>query len=135
MYVDLKLLRKMHGRMQQSQLGEILGVTQSVISRMESMHYNLDDNQYSLLVEHFGATDVAKYVRENPLKNAISEAPRQRPKPAASTDGKDEDNLSFAIKMLSETVLRQADTISQMQEKITELNEHIAYLKQQSERQ
>lgn len=121
--------------MQQSQLGEILGVTQSVISRMESMHYELDDNQYALLVEHFGATDVAKYVKENPLKNAISEVPRQRLKPTSSTDGKDGDNLSLAVKMLSETVLRQADTISQMQEKITELNEHIAYLKQQSERQ
>lgn len=135
MYVDLKLLRKMHGRMQQSQLGEILGVTQSVISRMESMHYELDDNQYSLLVEHFGATEVAKYVKENPLKNVQNQPLRQRQTQATPTNEKEPDNLSLAIKMLSETVLRQADTISQMQEKITELNEHVAYLKQQSEKQ
>ena len=135
MYVDLKLLRKMHGRMQQSQLGEILGVTQSVISRMESMHYELDDNQYSLLVEHFGATEVAKYVKENPLKNVQNQPLRQRQTQATPTNEKEPDNLSLAIKILSETVLRQADTISQMQEKITELNEHVAYLKQQSEKQ
>lgn len=121
--------------MQQSQLGEILGVTQSVISRMESMHYELDDNQYSLLVEHFGATEVAKYVKENPLKNVQNQPLRQRQTQATPTNEKEPDNLSLAIKMLSETVLRQADTISQMQEKITELNEHVAYLKQQSEKQ
>lgn len=128
MYVDLKMLRKTHNRMSQDELAGILGVTQSVISRMENMHYDLDDSQYSLLVEHFGANDVAAFVKENPTKNLTGVAKPSKP----SKEIAEGDNLSLAIKMLSETVLRQADTISQMQEKINELNEHIAYLKQQT---
>ena len=71
MYVDLKLFRLEHDNMFQSDLGELFGVGQSVISRMEKQFAELNEVQYKKLCERFGEEEVQKYVRESPLKNVM----------------------------------------------------------------
>ena len=77
MYIDLKLFRLEHDNMFQSELGELFGVGQSVISRMEKQFAELNDVQYKKLCERFGEEEVQKYVRESPLKNVMDLSTRR----------------------------------------------------------
>ena len=70
MYVNLKLFRLEHDNMFQSELAELFGVGQSVISRMENQFAELNEVQYKKLCDKFGEEEVQKYVGESPLKNA-----------------------------------------------------------------
>ena len=72
MYVDLKLFRLEHDNMFQSDLGELFGVGQSVISRMEKQFAELNDEQYKKLCERFGEEEVKKYQTDNPVKGVVN---------------------------------------------------------------
>lgn len=111
------MLRRKQNKMTQSQLGEILGVTQSVISRMESMHYDIDDIQYSLLVGHFGATEVAKYVKEKDKEDF-----------SAQKEVKAEEIIHDPLYTLSKTVAMQSKIIEEQAKTIVKLQETIVFL-------
>lgn len=147
MYVDLKLLRLENDEMHQSRLAEILGITQSSLSRMERQFSELNGLQYKKLCDYFGEEEVQKYVKENPLKNAMSLPGKRRKFRPSDLEGSvtpPEENLPkreysleevFAMiaeanKTLSRTVEAQQTTIEEMRSKIDELNESLAYYRQ-----
>lgn len=62
MFIRIKEFRKAH-HLYQSELAEIIGVTQSVVSRMETkLVVALEEGQENALVEKFGREDVDRFV-------------------------------------------------------------------------
>ncbi len=94
--IDLKLFRFKHDQMHQKTLGEIIGVKQSTLSRMEAMHSEIEDWQYKRLVEEFGEEDVKQYIVQNP--NIKTSPKRRRYEPI------DDDTMQNVLKTLSSTI-------------------------------
>lgn len=68
----LQEFRKAHG-MYQAQMAEVLGLTQSGISRMETEKIDLTNVQYERLYEEFGKEDVDAYrVDMSPLEAQLA---------------------------------------------------------------
>ena len=123
-YIRLKALRADHG-MHQKVLGEIIGVTQSVISRMEKAHTPLDEVQYGRLVEKFGEAEVSKYVGESKyfLEKNEAEIPADLPR---ELDLKTMCVLQAqTIKILTETNQMQQKTIETQAQVIATLKERL----------
>ena len=70
-YIRLKAFRRAHG-LKQSDLGEILGIGQSVISRMEKSCQPLDEEQYRILVERFCKEEVDKFAGVPPKEDGFT---------------------------------------------------------------
>ena len=105
MYIRLKALRAAHDLLQ-AELGEKIGVSQSVLSRMEKNHSELDDEQMERLIKEFGREEVMKFVGETP-----STRTKLVPIPETLT-------LEQAVVMLSHVNELQAETIKIQQETI-----------------
>lgn len=71
-YVRLRELRAAHG-LKQSELGEILGINQSNVSRAEEKGRPIDEVMYQRLVGKFGEVEVSRYVGEYTWQNIIGQ--------------------------------------------------------------
>lgn len=127
MYVDLKLFRLKHNNMYQRELGEILGIEQSVLSRMEKQFAELNEVQYKKLCERFGEEEVQKYVKTNPIKDIICNKMAMRknresvqPQTFQSNETKNMDNDAL-IKSLYKTIENQAETIKILTQTIAQM--------------
>ena len=127
MYVDLKLFRLEHDNMFQSDLGELFGVGQSVISRMERQFIELNEVQYKKLCERFGEEEVQKYVKTNPIKDIICNKRAMRknresvqPPTFQSNETKNMENDAL-IKSLYKTIENQAETIKILTQTIAQM--------------
>lgn len=127
MYIRLRALRREHG-LQQKELGEIIGVTQSVISRMENSLAEVDDYQYERLVKKYGEEEVAKFMGESPLKNVVG-APRRRI-PATIPE---ELTLREMVVLQNESIKQLIETNYLQQKTIAAQAELIARLKGQQD--
>jgi len=126
MYIRLRALRADQG-LHQKELGEIIGVTQSVISRMEKAHAELDDIQYSRLVKRFGEAEVAKYLGESPLQNVMGR-PRRNLPPSIPEELSMENALAMqakTIELLTETNHIQQQTIETQAQLIAWLKDRL----------
>lgn len=79
-YVKLRELRAAHG-LKQKELGEIIGLDQSNISRIEEKGRPIDEVMYQRLVGKFGEVEVSRYVGEYTWQNIIGKTrPRNQEK-------------------------------------------------------
>lgn len=115
MRVNIKNLRKDHGVLQ-SDLAQILGLTQSSISRIESEGLELTKRQFDLLCDRYGADEVSQYiVKDSPINITI---PKE----------KDIKDLSGIIKLLGEQHDSLCEIVQNQQEwinKYATLNERL----------
>jgi len=128
MYVDLKLFRLEHNNMFQSELGEILGIGQSVVSRMEKQFTELNEVQYKKLCERFGKEEVQKYQTDNPLQNAVSASRAQRRVAILEgTDTHPNQNVDTPkdIAGLIAVVRSQQEEIARLNQRVADLTEII----------
>jgi transcriptional regulator with XRE-family HTH domain len=123
MNVRLKDFREAN-KLQQGDLVEVLGISQSAISRMEALGRDLSPMQIERLCAKYGEEEVKKFA--------------STPAPAVVNPFKQEYTLPEALTMLSETCKAQARTmeaqaeiINRMREKIDELTEALSYFRQQ----
>lgn len=134
MYIDLKLFRLEHNNMFQSDLGELFGVGQSVISRMEKQFAELNEVQYKKLCERFGEEEVQKYVRDSPLKNVMDLGNRRakRKNRTTTTELQHETELSPVSELTpqepSSDIAGLIAVVKNQQDEITRLNQRIADL-------
>ena len=136
MYVDLKLLRLENDEMYQSKLAEILGITQSSLSRMERQFSDVNGLQYKKLCDYFGEEEVQKYVKENPLRNATTlPGKRRKLKPSDLGIGtpKEEVEQPDNVAVLIGVIKSQQEVIKSQQEEITKLNKQLLDLSQLSD--
>lgn len=137
MYVDLKLFRLEHDNMFQSDLGELFGVGQSVISRMEKQFAELNEVQYKKLCERFGEEEVQKYVRESPLKNVMDLSNRRAKRRNRTTTAEPQHEAELPpipepaqeptsdIAGLIAVVKSQQDEITRLNQRVADLTEII----------
>ncbi len=78
-YIRLKAFRRAH-ELKQSDLGEILGIGQTVISRMEKTNQLLNEEQYNLLVERFTKDEIDKFAGVPPKEYSFT--PDDQPLPS-----------------------------------------------------
>ena len=111
-------------KLQQSDLVEVLGISQSAISRLEALGRDLSPTQIERLCAKYGEEVIMKFAGH--------------PSPAVVNPPKQEYTLPEAFAMLSETCKAQARTmeaqaeiINRMREKIEELTEELSYFRQQ----
>ena len=122
MNIRLKEFRLAIGKNQQA-VADVLGITQSALSRTEALGRDLSDIQIGKLCEKWGKEEVMKYVGN--------------PAPPEVILPKAEYTLSDAFTMLSDTVKTQSRTIEAQQttieeqrREIKELQEALAYYRQ-----
>ena len=124
MYIRLKALRAEHN-LYQKDLGEILGLSQSVVSRMEKTHAELDDVLYERLVKKYGEKEVARFIGEPPTKNIQGTPRRKDPAPIP-----DELTLEQALAMQAQTIKLLTETNQIQQRTIDTQAALIAWLKE-----
>ena len=127
-YVNLKEFRTMHGKMKQSELGELLGLSQSVLSSMESSHKPLMDEQYKTLVEKFGEDDVKRYVSDPPFVNALRKGEWQRMKKDIGLQ-EEQPSVSHLITLVN-IISELKNTNAQLEKEIESLRTEIKRLKE-----
>lgn len=115
MYIRLKALRAAHNLLQED-LGGIIGVSQSVLSRMEKKHTELDEVQMERLIKEFGREEVLKFVGETPQTRKIL-----APIPETLTLEQAVAMLSHVNELQAETIKIQQDTIVMQAKLLAEL--------------
>lgn len=121
-YVRLKALRKAHG-LKQSDLGGILGLEQTSVSRLESRHALMNEQQYKALVERFGEEEVAKYVGEPPWKNLVTNSePDKRQAVQQFVEVNDTKIAEMAV--LARIIAQQRARIESLEKEIEELKKN-----------
>lgn len=127
-YVKLREFRAMHGKMKQSELGELLGLTQSDISRIEMDYKPLMDEQYKILVEKFGENDVKRYVSDPPFVNALRKGEWQRMKKDIGLQ-EEQPSVSHLITLVN-IISELKNTNAQLEKEIESLRTEIKRLKE-----
>ena len=107
--------------MYQGELGEIIGVGQSIVSRMEKQFSELNEVQYKKLCEKFGEEDVLRYVKDNPLANALG---RRRSGVLGDTSAPTQAPPSDIAGLIA-VVKSQQDEITRLNQRIADLTEII----------
>ncbi len=109
-------------KLQQSDLVEVLGISQSAISRLEALGRDLSPTQIERLCAKYGEEEIMKFAGH--------------PAPAVVNQPKQEYTLPEAFAMLSETcktqsrtIEAQADIINRMRDMIDKLTEEVSYLR------
>ncbi|MGM9687162.1 MAG: helix-turn-helix domain-containing protein [Bacteroidaceae bacterium] len=112
-HVNLKELRLAH-KLQQSDISSVMGCTQSFVSRMERLGYDLDDQQYRKLADHFGEDEVRRYVCEN------KEQLERKHRVYRDLGGRGGD---LSIYSLAKTIRNQQDEITRLNARVAELTD------------
>lgn len=116
----------------QSELAELFGTNQSVISRMENQFAELNEVQYKKLCDKFGKEEVQRYVGESPLKEATNLVSRRAKR--KNRTNTEEHTLSAPdslqeppndIAGLIAVVRSQQDEIARLNQRIADLTEII----------
>ena len=128
MYIDLKLFRLEHNNMYQRELGEILGIEQSVLSRMEKQFAELNEVQYKRLCEKYGEDEVLKYKKESPLANTIRRGRGRKGNAYPVVEEAptiDHQNATSDVSGLIAVVKSQQDEIAKLNQRIADLTQII----------
>lgn len=122
MNIRLKEFRLANGKKQQ-EVADVLGITQSALSRTEALGRDLSDIQIGKLCKEFGREVVMKFVG-NPAPPEVN-----LPK-TEYTLGEAFTMLSDTVKTQSRTIEAQQTTIEEQRREIKELQEALAYYRQ-----
>ena len=120
-YVRLRELRKAHG-LRQSELGEILGINQSNVSRIEEKGRSIDEVMYQRLVEKFGDVEVSRFVGQHTWQNLLG---RPRQGASHSEESTESSNTHSDISALVRVIAEQQKTIERLEKENAELRSSI----------
>ena len=107
----------------QARIAQVLGLSQSALSRTEALGRDLSDIQIGKLCEEFGRDNVMKFVG-NPAPPEVNLPKREYSLEDAFT------MLSDTVKTQSRTIEAQQTTIEEMRKQINELTESLSYYRQ-----
>lgn len=111
-------------KLQQGDLVEVLGISQSAISRMEALGRDLSQTQFEKLCAKYGEEEVMRFASV-PASAVVNPLKHEYTLPEAFT------MLSETCKAQARTMEAQAEIINRMREKIDELTEELSYFRQQ----
>ena len=119
-YIRLRELRKAHG-LKQSELGKILGINQSNVSRIEEKNRPIDDVMYNRLVERFGDVEVSRFVGQHTWQNLIKPSQGGPRRKEAQESSDPHSDISTLVRVIAE----QQKTIERLEKENAELRASI----------
>ena len=117
----IREFRKAKG-LYQDQMAEILGLTQSNLSRYETNGIDLTDEQLGKLRERFGKDDVEAYMTDS------AEQVRDKSLPNSMKDELTVLDLVSIVKKQNDTICQQVELQNQFTRQLTSMNEKLLNL-------
>ena len=117
----IREFRKAKG-LYQDQMAEILGLTQSNLSRYETNGIDLTDEQLGKLRERFGKDDVEAYMTDS------AEQVREKSLPNSMKDELTVLDLVSIVKKQNDTICQQVELQNQFTRQLTSMNEKLLNL-------
>lgn len=117
----IREFRKAKG-LYQDQMAEILGLTQSNLSRYETNGIDLTDEQIGKLRDRFGKDDVEAYMTDS------AEQVREKSLPNSMKDDLTVLDLVSIVKKQNDTICQQVELQNQFTRQLTSMNEKLLNL-------
>ena len=103
----------------QWEMAQVIGLTQSNLSRYETNDIDLTEEQVASLRKAYGKETVDKYVNEEPQKLVLNYEPN---------NDHSEQTLLSVIKRQNDTIAMQSEQMSQFTQQLSKINERLLSL-------